>query len=101
MTPAGSRSWPRPAAVSTGELLRRTVRPDGADRGHRPDADLRRATPAASACRVRWPLQHRAAASGTAATVVAPSTPVPAPVHGGIRRRPILGGLLNEYEAAA
>jgi putative transposase len=27
--------------------------------------------------------------------------PVPEPVHGGIRRRPILGGLLNEYEAAA
>src|SRR4051812_18916638 len=30
-----------------------------------------------------------------------PARPVPAPVHGRIRRRPILGGLLNEYEAAA
>src|SRR4051812_33015272 len=30
-----------------------------------------------------------------------PASPVPAPVHGRIRRRPILGGLLNEYEAAA
>ena len=30
-----------------------------------------------------------------------PTSPVPAPAHGGIRRRPILGGLLNEYEAAA
>ena len=30
-----------------------------------------------------------------------PTSPVPAPVHGGIRRRPILGGLLNEYETAA
>ena len=30
-----------------------------------------------------------------------PTSPVPGPVHGGIRRRPILGGLLNEYEAAA
>jgi hypothetical protein len=29
------------AAVSAGELLRRTVRVDGPDRGHRPDADLR------------------------------------------------------------
>jgi putative transposase len=30
-----------------------------------------------------------------------PTSPVPEPVHGGIRRRPILGGLLNEYETAA
>jgi putative transposase len=29
------------------------------------------------------------------------TSPVPDPVDGGIRRRPILGGLLNEYEAAA
>jgi hypothetical protein len=30
-----------------------------------------------------------------------PTSPIPEPVHGPIRRRPILGGLLNEYEAAA
>ena len=30
-----------------------------------------------------------------------PTSPVPEPVHGQIRRRPILGGLLNEYETAA
>ena len=30
-----------------------------------------------------------------------PTSPVPEPVHGWIRCRPILGGLLNEYEAAA
>jgi putative transposase len=30
-----------------------------------------------------------------------PTSPVPEPVHSGIRRRPILGGLINEYEAAA
>ena len=30
-----------------------------------------------------------------------PTSPVPAVVHGRIRRRPILGGLLNEYETAA
>ena len=30
-----------------------------------------------------------------------PTSPVPERVHGRIRRRPILGGLLNEYEAAA
>ena len=30
-----------------------------------------------------------------------PTSPVPEPVHGRIRRRPILGGLINEYETAA
>ena len=30
-----------------------------------------------------------------------PTSSVPEPVHGRIRCRPILGGLLNEYEAAA
>jgi hypothetical protein len=30
-----------------------------------------------------------------------PPSPVPEPVHGRIRSRTILGGLLNEYEAAA
>jgi putative transposase len=30
-----------------------------------------------------------------------PQAPVPEPVHGPIRRRPILGGLINQYEPAA
>ena len=30
-----------------------------------------------------------------------PDTPVPEPIRTGVRRRPILGGLINEYEAAA
>jgi len=30
-----------------------------------------------------------------------PDAPVPKPVRGSIRRRPILGGLINHYEAAA
>ena len=30
-----------------------------------------------------------------------PTSPVPEPARGRIRRRPILGGLLNEYEVAA
>ena len=30
-----------------------------------------------------------------------PASPVPEPGDGGIRRRPILGGLINEYETAA
>jgi hypothetical protein len=30
-----------------------------------------------------------------------PEAPAPKPVHGKIRRRPILGGLINQYESAA
>ena len=30
-----------------------------------------------------------------------PESPVPEPIHGRIRRRPVLGGLINEYEPAA
>jgi len=30
-----------------------------------------------------------------------PTSPVPEPIHSGIRRRPILGGPLDEYETAA
>jgi hypothetical protein len=30
-----------------------------------------------------------------------PAAPVPEPIRAGIRRRPVLGGLINEYEAAA
>jgi putative transposase len=30
-----------------------------------------------------------------------PQSPVPEPIHAKIRRRPILGGLINEYETAA
>ena len=30
-----------------------------------------------------------------------PQAPVPQPIYGSIRRRPVLGGLINEYEPAA
>ena len=30
-----------------------------------------------------------------------PESPIPEPVHGKVRRRPVLGGLINEYETAA
>jgi len=63
----------RSRAVSEGELLRRTLRVDHPDRGHRPDADLRRAAPASGACRVRRALQHRAAASSAAVAAAAPA----------------------------
>src|SRR3954453_467241 len=46
-------------------------------------------------------LQPAAAASSAAATFAASESPVPEPIYGKIRRRPILGGLINQYEAAA
>ena len=68
----GHRGDQDPAAVSAGELLRRTLRADRPHRAHRPDADLRRAAPAQGARSVRRALQHAAAASRAAA---APATP--------------------------
>jgi hypothetical protein len=55
----------------------RTPRADRADRGHRPDADLRRAAPAPGACCVRSPLQRAATASGAGATSAAPGRGCP------------------------
>jgi transposase InsO family protein len=48
-----------------------------ADRGHRPDADLRRAAPAPCACRVHRPLQPAAAASGAAVAFAVPGRACP------------------------
>ena len=46
----GHRGGQDPAAVSAGELLRRTPRADRPHRTHRPDADLQRAAPPQGAC---------------------------------------------------
>jgi len=56
-----------PAKVLLDLALGLAIGGDCMARGHRSHADLRRATPAPSACRVRRPLQQRAAASGAAA----------------------------------
>lgn len=47
----------------------------------------------------RSPLQHCAVAAGTAAAAAATHSTAPEPVLGRIRRRSVLCGLLNEYEA--
>jgi hypothetical protein len=73
---------PRCPLLTTGELLRRTLRPDGADRADRPDADLQRATPSQGARHLCRALQHPEA-TPSAATTSATS-----------------GGLINQYEPA-
>ena len=64
-------------AVSARELFRRTLRADGADRGHRPDANLRRTTPAQCARPVCGALQPEATASIAAATSAVPGRACP------------------------
>ena len=66
-----------------GERLCRTVRAHRPDGGHRPDADLRRTTPAAGPSRVRAALQRTATPSKP------PAPPAPA---GPPRRRPPRSG---------
>ena len=73
----GHRGGQDPAAVSAGELLRRTPRVDRPHRTHRPDADLRRAAPPPGAGRVRRALQHAAAASSAAAASTTPGIACP------------------------
>ena len=73
----GHRGGQDPAAVSAGELLRRTPRVDRPHRTHRPDADLRGATPPQGARRVLRALQHAAAASSAAAASTTPGIACP------------------------
>jgi putative transposase len=96
-----SRGGQDPAAVPAGELLRRTPRVDRAHRTHRPHADLRRAAPPPGARGLCCAPQHAAAASSAATASTPPGIACPEPVYGRIRRRSILGGLIDQYEAAA
>jgi len=66
-----------PASKPPGERLCRTVRTHRPDRGHRPDAHLRRTTPAAGPFRVRVALQRTAPI--TAASSARPSRTTPSP----------------------
>src|SRR5260370_25555138 len=74
------RSREDPAPQRKGERLCRTVRTHRPDGGHRPDADLRRTTPAAGPRRVRGALQR----------TPTPSQPPAPPAPAGLpRRRPL------------
>src|SRR4051812_14573603 len=91
----------RSRRVPASELLRRTPRADRADRADRPDADLRRATSAKGvsvyAAHYNTQRPHRALQLRPPRA----ESPVPELVRGMVRRRPVLGGLINEYEPAA
>jgi hypothetical protein len=91
------RSTQDPAAVSSRELLCRTLRVDRPNRGHRPDAGLRqqhlRRVLAGYAAHYNRRRPHRS----LTLRPPRPDAPVREPIRGRIRRRPILGGLINEY----
>ena len=97
----GHRGGQDPAAVSAGELSAErfvlTIRTEVTDRmlifG---EQHLRRVL-AGYAAHYNTARPHRA----LRLRPPRPTSPVPEPVHGRIPRRPILGGLVNEYETAA
>jgi putative transposase len=86
-----------PRANCFAERLVLTVRTES----HRPDADLRRAAPSPSARGLRCARQTCDGRTARCACVHHTQTPVPEPIYGRIRRRSVLGGLINEYEPAA
>ena len=88
-----------PAPQPESELLRGKVRAYRPDRDHRPDADLRPAASADGPGRVRSALQRAAAPSQPDLRPPRPDYPV-ADLSGADPARPVLGGLLNEYERA-
>jgi hypothetical protein len=90
-----------PAAESEGECVCGTVRAHRPDRGYRPDADLRRTAPADDPGRVRGPLQRTAPSSQPRASPPRADHPPADLSKKRIQRRPLLGGLINEYDRAA
>jgi putative transposase len=77
------------------------VRTHGLDRGHRPDADPRRTPPARRDGRARGPVQRAPTPPRTRHPPALPDHPVADLSQARIRRRPVPGGLLNEYQRAA
>ncbi len=90
-----------PTSKPLGERLYRTVCTHRPDRGHRPDAHLRRTTPAAGPGRIRGALQRTAPHRSRQLRPPQPAHPVADFRQKQIKRRPVLGGLINEYERAA
>ena len=91
-----------PAPEPSGERLCRKVRAHRPDRGHRPDADLRRTAPADGPDRV-CPAHYNGRRPHRSRQLRPPRPDHPAAdlSQQRIKRRAVLGGLLNEYERAA
>ncbi len=90
-----------PASQSSRERSRRKVRPHRPDRDHRPNADLRRTASAAGSRRVRPALQRTTPHRGRQLRPPRPDHPVADLSRERIKRRPVLGGLINKYERSA
>jgi putative transposase len=86
-----------PRANCYAERFVRTARTET----HRPHLDLRRTPPAACPRPVRRPLQPPAATSSAATSPATPRSSRRDLHRQRIRRRPVLGGLISEYERAA
>jgi putative transposase len=90
-----------PAPEPTGERLCRAVRTHRQDRADRQDAHLRRTPPAQRPDRVCPALQRPAPTALASCSRPRPDHPVADLTQQQIKRRPILGGLINEYERSA
>src|SRR6185437_8161704 len=77
------------------------VRAHGPDGDHRLDADLRPATPAVHPGPVRGLLQRTTTHRSRQLHPPQPDHPAADLSQERIKRRPVLGGLINEYERAA
>jgi putative transposase len=98
---ARHRSREDPAPKPLRERLRTTVRAHRQDRDHRPDADLRRTASAIGPRRVPGHHNRRRPDHGRRLRPPRPNHPVADLSHKRIKRQPVLGGLLNEYERTA
>jgi hypothetical protein len=99
-TDEGVRVVKTPPRTPRAELLRRAVGADRTRRVHRPDADLQRPSSAIGARRVQRSLQPPSASPVPPATTDS-DEPVVTPLDAPIRRRKMLGGVINEYYRAA
>ena len=90
-----------PAPEPPRECLCGTVRAHRPDRGHRPDADLRRAASAAGHAEYARHYNGRRPHRNRELRPPRPDHLIADVSQKRIRRRPVLSGLLNEYERAA
>jgi hypothetical protein len=103
-----TRSWPAPVSKRSrarpevpGQRLCRTVRAHRPARGHRSDADLQRTAPAYRDSPVCPALQRAKTAPRPPAPATTARPPRSRSSQEQVKCRPVLGGILDEYERAA